>query len=109
MKKHLWLGAALAVMLSVLTYTGAEAKGAKIVLGYTTGETASYRSLTSYHSYLNAIAPDTYAFDQKGNIIGETPKNQLSYAKKKKIKTWAVISNIMNRFKTLTGTWRRAS
>ncbi|WP_270573473.1 glycosyl hydrolase family 18 protein [Bacillus glycinifermentans] len=93
MKKHLWLGAALAMMLSVLTYTGAEAKGSKIVLGYTTGETASYRSLTGYHSYLNAIAPDTYAFDQKGNIIGETPKNQLSYAKKKRIKTWAVISN----------------
>ncbi|MCY8403958.1 glycosyl hydrolase family 18 protein [Bacillus sonorensis] len=93
MKKHVWLVAVLAVMLSMTAFTGAEAKGSNIVLGYTTGDGASYHSLTSYHSYLNAIAPDTYAFDQKGNIIGETPKKQLSYAKKKKIKTWAVISN----------------
>ncbi|MCB6219906.1 glycosyl hydrolase family 18 protein [Bacillus paralicheniformis] len=93
MRKIYLLCSVFAVCLTMLTYTETEAKAAKIVLGYTTGEAASYQSLTAYHHYINAAALDTYAFNQKGDIIGDTPKKQLSFAKKKRLKTWAVISN----------------
>jgi spore germination protein YaaH len=46
-----------------------------------------------YHSHLNAIAMDTYAFDTQGNLTGETLQKQVNYAQKHKIDTYAVISN----------------
>ncbi|MGM0860928.1 MAG: glycosyl hydrolase family 18 protein [Bacillota bacterium] len=83
----------LAIALALFTYSNTEAKAAKMTLGYTTGDTASYNSLTKFHKYLNSIATDTFAFDTSGNLIGEAPNKQLTLAKKNKIKTWAVISN----------------
>ncbi|MEC1449532.1 hypothetical protein P9D36_19495 [Bacillus haynesii] len=106
MRKIYLLCSVFAVCLAMLTYTETEAKAAKIVLGYTTGEAASYQSLTAYHHYINAAALDTYAFNQKGDIIGDTPKKQLSFAKKKRIKTWAVISIL---FTISTGIWHQQS
>ncbi|MCY8513326.1 glycosyl hydrolase family 18 protein [Bacillus atrophaeus] len=93
MKKMLLLVISLAIALALFTYSNTEAKAAKMTLGYTTGDTASYNSLTKFHKYLNSIATDTFAFDKCGNLIGEAPNKQLTFAKKNKIKTWAVISN----------------
>ncbi|MHA6745745.1 glycosyl hydrolase family 18 protein [Bacillus subtilis] len=93
MKKWLIIGVSLAIAIVLFMYTKGEAKAAGMTLGYTTGDTASYNSLTKYHTYMNAIATDTFAFEKNGRIIGDAPSKQLTYAKKKKIKTWAVISN----------------
>ncbi|MGM0747744.1 MAG: glycosyl hydrolase family 18 protein [Bacillota bacterium] len=93
MKKTFLAVISLAIALALFTYSNTEAKAAKMTLGYTTGDTASYSSLTKFHKYLNSIATDTFAFDKSGNLIGEAPNKQLTFAKKNKIKTWAVISN----------------
>ncbi|MCY8915793.1 glycosyl hydrolase family 18 protein [Bacillus atrophaeus] len=93
MKKTFLAFISLAIALALFTYSNTEAKAAKMTLGYTTGDTASYNSLTKIHKYLNSIATDTFAFDKSGNLIGEAPNKQLTFAKKNKIKTWAVISN----------------
>ncbi|MED4846626.1 glycosyl hydrolase family 18 protein [Bacillus atrophaeus] len=93
MKKTFLAVISLAIALALFTYSNTEAKAAKMTLGYTTGDTASYNSLTKFHKYLNSIATDTFAFDKSGNLIGEAPNKQLTFAKKNKIKTWAVISN----------------
>lgn len=93
MKKWLIIAVSLAIAIVLFMYTKGEAKAAGMTVGYTTGDTASYNSLTKYHTYMNAIATDTFAFEKNGQIIGDAPTKQLTYAKKKKIKTWAVISN----------------
>lgn len=93
LKKTFLAVISLAIALALFTYSNTEAKAAKMTLGYTTGDTASYNSLTKFHKYLNSIATDTFAFDKSGNLIGEAPNKQLTFAKKNKIKTWAVISN----------------
>ncbi|MFB0634397.1 glycosyl hydrolase family 18 protein [Bacillus rugosus] len=93
MKKWLILAVSLAIAIVLFMYTKTEAKAAGVTLGYTTGDTASYNSLTKYHTYMNSIATDTFAFEKNGQVIGDAPTKQLTYAKKKKIKTWAVISN----------------
>ncbi|MED4036455.1 glycosyl hydrolase family 18 protein [Niallia taxi] len=64
-----------------------------MILGYTLGSSNSDKSLTSFNEHFNTIATDTFSFDENGNLIGEAPKEQLSYAEKKKISTYAVISN----------------
>ncbi|QXE01457.1 glycosyl hydrolase family 18 protein [Terribacillus sp. DMT04] len=65
----------------------------KVILGYTTSDNTSLQSIKDYHSHLTAIAMDTYAFDTQGNLTEETPKEQVNYANKHKIDTYAVISN----------------
>ncbi|MGN9866724.1 glycosyl hydrolase family 18 protein [Bacillus swezeyi] len=92
MKKNLWIWMTISALVTFFTYAKADA-AENMILGYTTGDSASYQSLMAYHSYIDSIATDTFAFDVKGNLIGETPENQLSFAKKNRIKTWAVISN----------------
>ncbi|MFN2744405.1 glycosyl hydrolase family 18 protein [Bacillus sp. z60-18] len=92
MKKKLWVCLAFSTVLVFLTYVKADA-AERMIVGYTTGDSASYQSLAAYHDYINSIATDTFAFDAKGNLIGEAPENQLSFAEKHQIKTWAVISN----------------
>ncbi|UQZ47408.1 glycosyl hydrolase family 18 protein [Bacillus sp. PK3-037] len=93
MKKWLIIAVSLAIAIVLFMYTKTEAKAAGMTLGYTTGDTASYNSLTKYHKYISSIATDTFAFDKNGRVIGDVPSKQLTYAKKNKIKTWAVISN----------------
>ncbi|MCK8100519.1 MULTISPECIES: glycosyl hydrolase family 18 protein [Bacillus] len=93
MKKWLIIAVSLAIAIVLFMYTKTEAKAAGMTLGYTTGDTASYHSLTKYHKYISSIATDTFAFDKNGRVIGDVPGKQLTYAKKNKIKTWAVISN----------------
>ncbi|QQF63503.1 glycoside hydrolase family 18 protein [Bacillus mojavensis] len=93
MKKWLIIAVSLAIAIVLFMYTKTEAKAASMTLGYTTGDTASYNSLTKYHKYISSIATDTFAFDKNGRVIGDVPSKQLTYAKKNKIKTWAVISN----------------
>ncbi|MEC1651883.1 glycosyl hydrolase family 18 protein [Bacillus vallismortis] len=93
MKKWLIAAVSLAIAIILFMYSNAEAKAAGMTLGYTTGDTASYNSLVKYHTYMNSIATDTFAFEKNGQIIGDAPSKQLTYAKKKNIKTWAVISN----------------
>lgn len=86
--------AVIATLASAFIHSYAQATGDKeMILGYTTGENDSYKSLKSFNKYLNTIATDTFSFDENGNIVGEAPKTQLEYAKKKKKKTYAVISN----------------
>lgn len=83
-----------AMVASAYIYNNAKAKGDKeMILGYTTGDNDSYKSLTSFHKYINTIATDTFSFNENGYIVGATPENELVYAKKKQIKTYAVISN----------------
>ncbi|MDE5052844.1 glycosyl hydrolase family 18 protein [Niallia taxi] len=83
----------LCVLIGI-TYGSKDAKADKpMILGYTLGSSNSDKSLTSFNEYFNTIATDTFSFDKNGNLIGEAPKEQLSYAKKKKINTYAVISN----------------
>jgi spore germination protein YaaH len=65
----------------------------KVILGYTTSDSTSFQSIRNYHNYLNAIALDTYAFKVQGKLTGETPQEQVNYAKKHDIDTYAVISN----------------
>ncbi|MGV4322841.1 glycosyl hydrolase family 18 protein [Bacillus mojavensis] len=93
MKKWLIIAVSLAIAIVLFMYTKTEAKAAGMTLGYTTGDTASYNSLTKYHKYISSIATDTFAFDKNGRVIGDVPSKQLTYAEKNKIKTWAVISN----------------
>lgn len=93
MKKWLIIAVSLAIAIVLFMYTKTEAKADSMTLGYTTGDTASYNSLTKYHKYISSIATDTFAFDKNGRVIGDVPSKQLTYAKKNKIKTWAVISN----------------
>lgn len=93
MKKWLIAAVSLAIAIILFMYSNAEAKAAGMTLGYTTGDTASYNSLVKNHTYMNSIATDTFAFEKNGQIIGDAPSKQLTYAKKKNIKTWAVISN----------------
>ncbi|KUP35475.1 glycosylase [Bacillus halotolerans] len=93
MKKWLIIAVSLAIAIVLFMYTKTEAKAASMTLGYTTGDTSSYNSLTKYHKYISSIATDTFAFDKNGRVIGDVPSKQLTYAKKNKIKTWAVISN----------------
>ncbi len=93
MKKWLIIAVSLAIAIVLFMYTKHEAKAAGVTLGYTIGDTVSYNSLTKYHTYMNSIATDTFAFEKNGHVIGEAPGKQLTYANKKKIKTWAVISN----------------
>lgn len=83
----------LCVLIGI-TFVSKDAKADKpMILGYTLGSSNSDKSLTSFNEYFNTIATDTFSFDKNGNLIGEAPKEQLSYAKKKKINTYAVISN----------------
>lgn len=65
MKKWLIIAVSLAIVIFLFMYTKTEAKAAGMTLGYTTGDTASYNSLTNYHTYMNAIATDTFAFEKK--------------------------------------------
>lgn len=92
MKKKLWVCMALSAIIVFFTYAKADA-AEKMVLGYTTWDAASDQSLAAHHEYINSIATDTFAFNENGNIIGDSPENQLALAKKYNIKTWAVISN----------------
>lgn len=85
MKK--WLIIAVSLAIALFMYTKTEAKAAGMTVGYTTGDTASYNSLTNYHTYMNAIATDTFEFEKNGHVIGDAPTKQLTNAKKKKIKT----------------------
>ncbi|MCP6681821.1 glycosyl hydrolase family 18 protein [Bacillus nakamurai] len=87
------LAISLGIALALFFYSNTKAKAETMILGYTAGDTASYQSLTAYHGYLSGAAFDTFAFNKKGVILGKAPEQQLSFAKKKKIKTWAVISN----------------
>lgn len=81
-------------ILFAINYGSKDAKADKpMILGYTLGSSNSDKSLTSFNEYFNTIATDTFSFDENGDLIGEAPKEQLSYAKKKKINTYAVISN----------------
>ena len=73
----------LCVLIGI-TYGSKDAKADKpMILGYTLGSSNSDKSLTSFNEYFNTIATDTFSFDKNGNLIGEAPKEQLSYAKKK--------------------------
>ncbi len=103
MKKWLIAAVSLAIAIILFMYSNAEAKAAGMTLGYTTGNTASYNSLVKYHTYMNSIATDTFAFEKNGQIIGDVPSKQLTYAEKKNIKTWAVISNYNDRIYDFDG------
>lgn len=87
MKKALILAVSLGLALALFFYSNTKAKAGAMTLGYTAGDAASYQSLTAYHSYLSGAAFDTFAFNKKGIILGKAPEKQLSFAKKKKIKT----------------------
>ncbi|WP_185763129.1 glycosyl hydrolase family 18 protein [Niallia circulans] len=81
-------------VLFAINYGDTTAKADKpMILGYTLGSGDSDKSLTAFNKYFNTIATDTFSFDEDGYLIGEAPKEQLSYAKKKNINTYAVISN----------------
>lgn len=71
MKKWLIIAVSLAIAIVLFMYTKTEAKAAGVTLGYTTGDTASYNSLTKYHTYMNSIATDTFAFEKNGQVIGD--------------------------------------
>lgn len=109
MRKIYLLCSVFAVCLTMLTYTETEAKAAKIVLGYTTGEAASYQSLTAYHHYINAAALDTYAFNQKGDIIGDTPKNNYRLQRRNASRRGRSFQTTTNPFTILTGIWHQRS
>lgn len=64
MKKWLIAAVSLAIAIILFMYSNAEAKAAGMTLGYTTGDTASYNSLVKYHTYMNSIATDTFAFEK---------------------------------------------
>lgn len=109
MKKWLIIAVSLAIAIVLFMYTKGEAKAAGMTLGYTTGDTASYNSLAKYHTYMNAIATDTFAFEKNGQIIGDAPSKQLTYAKKKKSRHGLSFQTIMMPFMTLTEIWQVGS
>lgn len=102
MKKWLIIAVSLAIAIALFMYTKTEAKAAGMTVGYTTGDTASYNSLTNYHTYMNAIAIDTFEFEKNGHVIGDAPTKQLTYAKKKKSRHELSFQTIMMPFMTLT-------
>lgn len=69
----------------------------KTVLGFTTyyysGDSSSYNSLTANTSTIDEIASLTYVTDGYGNISGQVPTNQITFANNNGIKTLAMISN----------------
>lgn len=69
----------------------------KVILGYTTyyysGDASSYNSMTANTSMLDEIATNTYTTDGYGNISGQIPTNQITYANNNGIKTLAMITN----------------
>lgn len=72
----------------------------RMVLGYTTyyysGDTSSYYSMLNNKPLINEIATDTYTSDSSGNITGDLPTNQLSYANSNNIKAMAMVTNAFN-------------
>ncbi|SKA86377.1 Spore germination protein YaaH [Clostridium sp. USBA 49] len=72
----------------------------KVVLAYTTyynsNDNLSYNSLINHASLIDSIATDTFKIDSNGNIFGNVPKNQISYANNNKIKAYAMVHNDFN-------------
>lgn len=71
MEKWLIAAISLAIAIVLFMYSNAEAKAAGITLGYTTGNTASYNSLEKYHTYMNSIATDTFAFEKTDTSLAK--------------------------------------
>jgi spore germination protein YaaH/soluble P-type ATPase len=69
----------------------------KVILGYATyyysGDSSSYNSLTAHSDLINQIATDTYNTDGTGNLTGDLPTNQISYANSKNIDAYAMVAN----------------
>lgn len=102
MKKWLIIAVSLAIAIVLFMYTKGEVKALGMTVGYTTGDTASYNSLTKYHTYMNAIATDTFAFEKNGHVIGDAPTKRLTYAKKEKSRHGLSFQTIMMPFMILT-------
>lgn len=102
MKKWLIIAVSLAIAIVLFMYTKTEAKATGMTLGYTTGDTASYNSLTKYHTYMNAIATDTFAFEKTDKSLAMPQASSLTYAKKKKSRHGLSFQTIMMPFMTLT-------
>lgn len=72
----------------------------KTVLAFTTyyypEDKSSYNQMVENTSSINNIATDTYTIDNKGNLSGNVPKEQIAYANDNKIKPLAMITNKFN-------------
>ncbi|QDS33784.1 glycosyl hydrolase family 18 protein [Brevibacillus brevis] len=63
----------------------------KIILGYYTGDsTIEFRQ---FHTYMNQISTDTLNTDSNGNIVGNVPKQAVSYANSVNVLPYALVSN----------------
>ncbi|HEX7503270.1 MAG TPA: hypothetical protein VF451_07590, partial [Acidobacteriota bacterium] len=67
----------------------------KIVLGYYAGylAEAGYASVTSFTSYISAVAADVFTVTAAGTIDGARPEQLLSFAKNNDMQPYACISN----------------
>ncbi|MBP2000193.1 spore germination protein YaaH [Paenibacillus shirakamiensis] len=68
-------------------------KNSKIVLDYYTQDEIAYPSLTHNYSYLSQISTDSYTLDAEGEVMGTAPSAAVAFANKKKIQTYAAVSN----------------
>ncbi|MFG0215551.1 spore protein O, partial [Brevibacillus porteri] len=63
----------------------------KIILGYYTGD--SQIEFRQFHTYMNQISTDTLNTDSNGNIVGNVPKQAVSYANSVNVLPYALVSN----------------
>jgi len=74
-----------------------EAQSPRIVLGFTTrygrNDNSSYNSMVKNHSLINQVATYTYTTDSYGNLTGDAPLDDISYARSNNIDIFALITN----------------
>lgn len=60
---------------------------------YYEGDKSSYNSLKANYGSIKEMATQTFVIDKSGNLSGLVPKEQISFAKSRSIKTYAMITN----------------
>lgn len=63
----------------------------KIILGYYTAD--STKAFRQFHTYMNQISTDTLNTDRNGNLVGNVPKQDVSYANSVDVLPYALVSN----------------
>ncbi|WP_051286923.1 glycosyl hydrolase family 18 protein [Paenibacillus taiwanensis] len=88
--KMLTITATIATLLNV-SITKMEAAPSPIILGYYTVDSGD--SFIQFHNYMNQMSTDTFNTDDKGNLVGEVPKETVAYANAVEVLPYALVSN----------------
>lgn len=98
-------GAAVATPAATASAVAAETSAAaliptgKMVLGYYSGYSNNYSSLSKYYGYVNAVAIDFWNITSAGAVVGNgdpTPTDAITLLKQKGIAIYGCISNVSN-------------